>query len=103
MTQVWPGFGAAPVPTVVSMICKPDGVVMGFPADWAVAVVTRTGVETAAAMTANAVWMIVRRDDRIYGYLSLIKRKVSSATGQGLPPRPLTQIRRAGEPARRLI
>src|ERR1700735_5349713 len=38
MTQIWPGFGEAPVPTVVSMICKPEavvvGVVMGFPV-WA--------------------------------------------------------------------
>src|SRR5512143_838994 len=32
MTQIWPGFGDAPVPTVVSIICKPEGVVMVFPA-----------------------------------------------------------------------
>jgi hypothetical protein len=37
MTQVWPVCGVAPVPTWVSMICKPDAVVMGFPAVWAVA------------------------------------------------------------------
>src|SRR5258706_8940211 len=35
MTQVWPGLGIAPVPTVLSMICKPEGVVMVFPAVWA--------------------------------------------------------------------
>src|SRR6266568_2730683 len=35
MTQIWPGFGVAPVPTVVSMICNPDAVVMVFPAVWA--------------------------------------------------------------------
>src|SRR6266480_865608 len=35
MTQIWPGFGVAPVPTVLSMICKPDAVVMVFPAVWA--------------------------------------------------------------------
>ena len=35
MTQIWPGFGDAPVPTVVSMICKPEAVVMVFPAVWA--------------------------------------------------------------------
>src|SRR5216684_2060561 len=35
MTQIWPGFGVAPVPTVVSMICKPEAVVMVFPAVWA--------------------------------------------------------------------
>ena len=39
MTQVWPGFGDAPVPGVVSMICKPEGVVMVFPAVCAAAVV----------------------------------------------------------------
>src|SRR5712671_2451643 len=88
MTQIWPGFGEAPVPTLPSMICKPDGVVMGFPAVWAVAVVTLiTDVETAAAMAANTVWMIVRRDDRILEYLSLIERDVSSATNHALPPR----------------
>src|SRR5581483_1331267 len=35
MIQIWPGFGEAPVPTVVSMICKPDGVVTAFPVFWA--------------------------------------------------------------------
>src|SRR6185437_16436331 len=34
MTQIWPGFGEAPVPTDVSMICKPEAVVMVFPV-WA--------------------------------------------------------------------
>ena len=57
MTQIWPGFGEAPVPTLLSMICKPEAVVMGFPAVWADAVVEATDVETAAAMAANAVWM----------------------------------------------
>jgi hypothetical protein len=79
------------------MICKPDGVVMGFPADWAVAVnILIKGVETAAAMAANTVWMIVRRDDRIFGYLFLIKCNVSSATNHALSPRRSMQLRRAG-------
>jgi hypothetical protein len=66
MTQVWPGFGEAPVPTVLSMICKPDAVVMAFPALWADAVVAIiTGDETAAAIAAKAVLMILRREDRI--------------------------------------
>src|ERR1700761_2997512 len=38
MTQIWPGFGEGPVPTTVSMICKPEGVVMGFPVVWACAI-----------------------------------------------------------------
>jgi hypothetical protein len=65
MTQVWPGFGDAPVPTVLSMICKPEAVVMGFPAVWADAIVGTRGKVTAAATAVNAVWMIVRREDRI--------------------------------------
>ncbi|WP_407152745.1 hypothetical protein [Bradyrhizobium sp. ORS 86] len=39
--------------------------VMGFPAVWAVAMLMTTGVEIAAAAAANAVLMMVRRDDRI--------------------------------------
>jgi hypothetical protein len=39
MTHIWPGFGVAPVPTALSMICKPDAVVMAFPAVWAAAMV----------------------------------------------------------------
>jgi hypothetical protein len=35
MTQIWPGFGVAPAPTVESIICKPEAVVMVFPAVWA--------------------------------------------------------------------
>src|SRR5712664_971587 len=35
MTQIWPGLGVAPVPTVESIICKPEAVVMVFPAVWA--------------------------------------------------------------------
>ena len=70
MTQVWPVFGDAPVPTVLSMICKPEAVVtgaedMGFPAVWADAIVEMACEVAAAAMAANAVWMIVRREDRI--------------------------------------
>jgi hypothetical protein len=62
MTQVCPAFGEAPVPTVVSMICKPEAVVMGFPAVWADAIVEIAGEVAAAAMAAKAVWMNVRRD-----------------------------------------
>src|SRR5258708_2372816 len=32
MTQVWPGLGVAPVPTLLSAICSPDAVVMVFAA-----------------------------------------------------------------------
>ena len=65
MTQVWPDVGEAPVPTLLSMICKPEAVVMGFPAVWADAVLTAAGVATAAAMAAKAVRKIVRREKRI--------------------------------------
>jgi hypothetical protein len=39
---------------------------MGFPAVWADAIVEMAGEVTAAAIAASAVWMIVRREDRIY-------------------------------------
>jgi hypothetical protein len=51
MTQIWPGFGVAPVPTVLSVICNPDAVVMVFPAVWAAAMV---GQAAPAAARANA-------------------------------------------------
>ena len=70
MTQIWPDFGEAPVPTLLSMICKPEAVVMGFPAVWADAVVAMRDELAAAATAANAVWMIVRREDRIMGTFS---------------------------------
>ncbi|WP_456632492.1 hypothetical protein [Bradyrhizobium sp. URHC0002] len=41
-----------------------------FPAVWADAILMATGVATAAAATAaHAVWMIVRREDRISVHL----------------------------------
>jgi len=43
---------------------------MGFPAFWADAVVAMRDELTAAARVANAVLMIVRREERIIGYLS---------------------------------
>jgi hypothetical protein len=61
MTQIWPDFGEAPVPTLLSITCKPEAVVMGFPAVWADAVAAMRGEATAAVKAANAVWMIVRR------------------------------------------
>src|SRR5882724_5308874 len=70
MTQVWPVFGVAPVPSLLSMICKPEAVVMGFfPTVWADASWAAIGVETAAAMAARAVRIIVRREDRISMHL----------------------------------
>src|SRR5258705_11975711 len=70
MTQVWPDFGVAPVATLLSMICNPEAVVMGFPAVWADAIRgTAIGVATAATTVANAVRMIVRREDRISVHL----------------------------------
>jgi len=38
---------------------------MGFPAVWADAIVEMACEVAAAAIAANAVWMIVRREDRI--------------------------------------
>jgi hypothetical protein len=51
---------------LLSMICKPEAVVMGFPAVWAVAVAwMATGVAIAAAAAAIRVLMMVRREERI--------------------------------------
>src|SRR3984957_6369282 len=62
MTQVWPGFGEAPVPTVVSIICKPEAVVMVFPGVWANAV---AGTNAAAANIAATIEIITRWRRRI--------------------------------------
>src|SRR6266700_6363921 len=51
MMQIWPGVGVAPVPTLVSVIFKPDGVVMVVPAAWAAAVVAAPAVKPASAVT----------------------------------------------------
>src|SRR5262245_61402816 len=59
MTQVWPGFGEAPVPSLVSMICKPDAVVMAFP------VCAAALVAIAAATPTSMVERMVRREDRM--------------------------------------
>src|SRR5436305_13877249 len=56
MTQVCPVCGVAPVPTLVSMIWRPDAVVMGFPAVCAAAGVGRPrmmALLAAAAAPAN--------------------------------------------------
>src|SRR5262245_47017882 len=36
MTQVWPGLGEGPVPTLMSLTCRPDAVVTGFAASCAI-------------------------------------------------------------------
>jgi hypothetical protein len=72
------------VPTLLSMICKPEAVVMGFPAVWADAVKgPAIGVATAAAAAAKAVRMIVRREDRIF--CTSFERPTSLAQGGPFP------------------
>jgi hypothetical protein len=62
MTQVWPVCGDAPVPTWVSMICKPDAVVvMGFPALCAVAGVGLSRVMLAPIAVAASIANVSRR------------------------------------------
>ena len=67
MTQIWPGFGEAPVPTVVSMICKPEGVVMDFPAVWAAAMVgaSANGTTTTIIATAASIEVFARSKHRM--------------------------------------
>src|SRR5260370_23574934 len=61
MTQICPGFGVAPVPTLLWLIFRPDGVVVVAPAAWAIGAVggmsakaPASAVATAAAATALA-------------------------------------------------
>src|ERR1700721_608542 len=54
MTQIWPGFGESPVPTVESIICRPEAVVMVFPAVWAAAMVGTHANGTLATVIAIA-------------------------------------------------
>src|SRR6202045_3915631 len=75
MTQVWPGFGEAPVPTVVSIICKPDAVVMGFPGVWANA--PDGAAKTRAPAIAKASMMGEFRKRRIFS--SFLSNRVKVA------------------------
>src|ERR1700727_995214 len=84
MTQVWPGFGEAPVPTVVSMICRPEAVVMVFPAVWAAAV---EGTKAAATNIAATIEIITRWMCRILRHLPFRIGRVSSARRAARPDR----------------
>src|SRR5580692_12648991 len=70
MTQIWPGFGEAPVPTLLSIICKPEAVVMVFPAVWAAAVVViDAGMAKTAIEIAASIGIVACGKRRILGYL----------------------------------
>src|SRR5882757_139516 len=70
MTQVCPDFGVAPVPTVLSVICKPEAVVMVFPAVWAAAMVgTQTNDTTANVIAVAAIDIPARWRRRIPEHL----------------------------------
>src|SRR5438552_3193078 len=62
MTQICPGFGVAPVPTLVSVTCNPEAVVTVVPTAWAVAVVDAPTAKTPvnAATRANATRVLGR-------------------------------------------
>src|ERR1700694_27819 len=70
MTQIWPGFGVAPVPTVESIICKPEAVVMVFPAVWAAAMVGAHANGTAMIVIAIAetIEILASWRRRIFGH-----------------------------------
>src|ERR1700682_5658888 len=73
MTHIWPGFGVAPVPTVLSIICKPEAVVMVFPAVWAAAMVGShpNGTATSVIAIAASIGIFPRWRRRIFGHLPL--------------------------------
>src|SRR5205807_3514117 len=83
MTQIWPGFGVAPVPTVLSMICRPDAVVMVFPAVWADAPDGARRSAPATAM-ARAIGKIRNWKRRILLASLLTGREVTCEDGCGL-------------------
>src|SRR6267378_329248 len=85
MTQIWPGFGVAPVPTVESIICKPEAVVMVFPVVWAAAPdgAAKRKTPAAPAATAKAMERLRNRKRRIISASFLTERE--SAHAQSVP------------------
>src|ERR1700726_102999 len=96
MTQIWPGFGVAPVPTVESIICRPEAVVMVFPAVWAAAMVGTHANDTLATVIAIAVIIEIfaRWRRRIFCTFPVESESVSSATRPAFPAHWRRQIRR---------
>src|SRR5258707_14636277 len=78
MTQIWPGFGVAPVPTVESIICKPEAVGMVFPAVWAEAP-DGARRRTPAMATAMAIGRFRNWKRRIFLASLLTGREVAFA------------------------
>src|SRR5262249_20639384 len=70
MTQICPAFGVAPVPTLVSVIFRPDGVVTGAPAAWAMAVVGAKA--PASAVTASVATVLANGKARILLLLEIV-------------------------------
>jgi hypothetical protein len=56
---------------------------MGFPAVWADVLLRAAGVTIAAVNAANAVWMMVRREDRIAD--AFLRERASVAQRGSLP------------------
>src|SRR5260370_21555255 len=54
MTQICPGFGVAPVPTLLWLIFRPDGVVVVALAAWAIAAVGAMSAKAPARAVATA-------------------------------------------------
>ena len=61
MTQVWPDFGVAPLPALISLICRPDDVVTETPPLCAAARddKSRQDAPSAIAITANAARFVI--------------------------------------------
>src|ERR1019366_10330637 len=104
MTQIWPGFGVAPDPTVLSIICKPEAVVMGFPAVWAAAMVGphANGTATIVNAIAETIEIFARLKRRICGHLPL--RNETCLAHRDRRCHPIDKCKYAGltKPTRRL-
>src|SRR3981081_3497776 len=91
MMQIWPGFGEAPVPTVLSMICKPEVVVMDFPAVWAAAGVGTHANDTTVIVVASSktIEILASCRRRIAGTFQYESEVSSAVRGAFLPRRHL--------------
>src|SRR6476620_4305251 len=69
MTQVCPVLGDAPAPTLVSMICRPEGVVMGFSVVGASLVEHPSMPPAITAITASAKENVLEREKVRMAYL----------------------------------
>src|SRR6202158_3078885 len=100
MTQIGPAFGVAPDPTVLSIICKPEAVVMVFPAVWAAAPdgAAKTKTPTVPIATAKAIGRLRNGKRRIFSASFLTEGELACAVGTPQYPSALPSLRGSEPP-----